>query len=537
MPTATLDVPPLIGRLAVAVSSRLDHALAVSRLARVPFVVGALSIAILLFAGGLEATRGGVALAISLGLAVELGLVWDRDRRRRKQAEVIIDLMRRVRLETGLEGTIEALATGLLTVLDASRVLIAAEEKASGRAFLWSAERRASGTESDFEQSVLGVVDRNAYFFEAPATWQAARRRHIGHGKLHAKAVDPRSGRVRGVSANFIPTCFRMAYDRDAYVAASFAFGDEWGCRLFVLDGAGQMTAVDQLHLVRDLVDEIGPAVHNLFLLHRLQTRAAEIERANLARGLHDGLIQSLIGAEMRVHVARRHAGEELPRVDAELSHIEEILHQEVLNVRDLMQRIKPIRIEPGELLEFLGDELDRFERDTGISTRFFPDAGTISISAFTCAQIARIVQEALCNVRKHSGARSVDVRFIAEQEGWSLVVEDDGRGLRGSGPTGVLPEPGSQSRTFRLPSPAVIRECVRSIGGGLKVTVGSSGGFRLEITIPGPSNARPSPLDQWRTAMADVPMVPAKVKPARVAALKSSAGRASARGATPFSR
>src|SRR5262249_54855492 len=158
-----------------------------------------------------------------------------------------------------------------------------------------------------------GVTDRPTYFFDAPASWQAVRRRRHGRERVRAVAIDEQAGRLRRMDPYFIPARFKDAHDCESYLAATFTFADDWTSRLFVLDPTARLGAAEQLRLVRELVNELGPAVHNVFLLHRLQTRAAEIERAHLARGLHDGLVQSLIGAEMRVHVARRHAGEELP--------------------------------------------------------------------------------------------------------------------------------------------------------------------------------------------------------------------------------
>ena len=206
----------------------------------------------------------------------------------------------------------------------------------------------------------------------------------------------------------------------------------------------------------------------------RLQAAAAEMERASLARELHDGLIQSLVAAEMRVHAARQHAGGDRPRLDSELAHVEDILHREILNVRDLMQRIKPVRVAPQDLQNVLGEEVDKFGHDTGLSARFHGEAGPVSLSPDTCSQIVRIVREALCNARKHGGAHAVDVRLVRESDLWSLIIEDDGRGLRGSRPAAV-----------QAPAPTVIRECVQAVGGRLNIRPGSTGGLRLEISIP----------------------------------------------------
>ena len=95
------------------------------------------------------------------------------------------------------------------------------------------------------------------------------------------------------------------------------------------------------------------------------------------------------------------------------------------------------------------------------------------------CRELARIVQEALVNVRKHSSARNVLVRFGWEDGHWRLVVDDDGRGFPFSG---RLTQADLDSARR---GPLVIKERVRSIGGQLTVESTPGGGARLEITLP----------------------------------------------------
>ena len=92
---------------------------------------------------------------------------------------------------------------------------------------------------------------------------------------------------------------------------------------------------------------------------------------------------------------------------------------------------------------------------------------------------MARIIQEALVNVRKHSQARSVLVRFAAEDGLWKLVIEDDGRGFEFSGRL-------SQAELdLSRRGPLVLKERVRSIGGELAIESVPGHGARLEIALP----------------------------------------------------
>jgi signal transduction histidine kinase len=200
-------------------------------------------------------------------------------------------------------------------------------------------------------------------------------------------------------------------------------------------------------------------------------SHAVDTERSNLARALHDNVIQSLIAAEMEVHTAcRRFAGGSAVTI-ADLLKIQHILHNEVLGLRDLMQRLKPVQIQPEDLCDTLSECVAKFKADTGIIASFSAKVRRVSLTPPMCPPVVRLVQEALSNARKHSGARHVLVS-IDEADGlWRLAIEDDGRGL--------------DSSADHRP-PLVIRECVRALDGELRLLTAPGGGLRLEITFTG---------------------------------------------------
>jgi anti-sigma regulatory factor (Ser/Thr protein kinase) len=125
------------------------------------------------------------------------------------------------------------------------------------------------------------------------------------------------------------------------------------------------------------------------------------------------------------------------------------------------------------------GDAVQRFHRETGIAARFLIEADEISLPAPVCRELARIVQEALVNVRKHSGAKQVMVQFVEADGKWELIVEDDGAGFPFAGKISQA-ELDSSGRV-----PAIIRERVRLIQGELTIESKPGGGARLEILVP----------------------------------------------------
>src|SRR5262249_13641053 len=128
---------------------------------------------------------------------------------------------------------------------------------------------------------------------------------------------------------------------------------------------------------------------------------------------------------------------------------------------------------------DFLAESVDKFRREAGISASFVSDLREISLSPRLCAEIARIAQEALVNVRKHSGASNVIVRLTLENDEGRLVVDDDGRGFDFSGRLS------QEELDAARKGPVIIKERVRSIGGSLAIESAPGRGARLEITFP----------------------------------------------------
>jgi two-component system nitrate/nitrite sensor histidine kinase NarX len=243
---------------------------------------------------------------------------------------------------------------------------------------------------------------------------------------------------------------------------------------------------------MQTLIRELMPVVYHASLLCRLRSRAGEIERTRVARELHDGIIQSLISAEMHIHVLRQRVAAQPNLTDNELSVVQRIVHEEVINLRELMQRMKPIDLEPEQLPGALADIVSRFQGETNISVSLAADLVNVALPPRTCAEVARIVQEALSNVRKHSGARRVQIQCARDDGQWKLVIEDDGRGFGFAGrisqrelDRGTLPPHPSGGARPTWRGPMVIKDSVRAIGGELVIESTPGRGARLEIVFP----------------------------------------------------
>src|SRR6185312_7278941 len=118
--------------------------------------------------------------------------------------------------------------------------------------------------------------------------------------------------------------------------ASTLRMGEEWTGYLLLLDASTGTRTPDELRFVQALIRQIAPALYSAFLIRRLRSRAGAIERARVARELHDGAIQSMIGVEMQIDVLRRQAEKaaDAPGITSRLEHLQEIVRNQVFDLR-----------------------------------------------------------------------------------------------------------------------------------------------------------------------------------------------------------
>jgi signal transduction histidine kinase len=254
---------------------------------------------------------------------------------------------------------------------------------------------------------------------------------------------------------------------------------DDWSAYVILVDPALGVQREQMARFALKLATQIAPPLHDHYLARRLRTRAQALERSRIARDLHDGVTQSLLGLEMEVVVLQRRAIAEAPQLVPDLSRVHGIVRDEVVTVRELMEGIRVGDVESAGMLQHLTEVVDRFSRYTGIAARFVSDGRRPELSAYSRRQVARIVHEALVNVRKHSGADRVLVRADVDDGWWRLSIEDDGKGFSFAGRK-TLDELVAQHQ-----GPRTIVERLRIVGGDLAVESRPGFGARLEVAVP----------------------------------------------------
>jgi signal transduction histidine kinase len=203
--------------------------------------------------------------------------------------------------------------------------------------------------------------------------------------------------------------------------------------------------------------------------LERLSARlvdAQEQERRNLARELHDEVGQALTAIKMDLGVALR-----VPVVDARaraaLEEARGIAEITLQGVRDLSQLLHPSVLDDFGLPETVSAYIRAFSQRSGVRVTLSDDGVRRRLPSDIETCLYRIVQEALTNVARHSGATRAKVTLVWGDDVVRVIIEDDGRGL---------PHDGGEGHTRGL-GIIGMRERAQSMGGQFTIVNRADGG------------------------------------------------------------
>jgi signal transduction histidine kinase len=156
----------------------------------------------------------------------------------------------------------------------------------------------------------------------------------------------------------------------------------------------------------------------------------------------------------------------------ADLREIGEVAQHALDNVRGLSQSLHPSILDELGLESTIEWYLSTFERQSGVSVSYERLGDPVRVSDGTAIHIYRVVQEALANVARHSGARQAQVRLRSDGRSIELEIEDRGRGF----------DPHLSRRGLGL---VAMRERAALLGGTLDVEAVAGGGTRVRLTVP----------------------------------------------------
>lgn len=203
---------------------------------------------------------------------------------------------------------------------------------------------------------------------------------------------------------------------------------------------------------------------------------AQEEERGRVARELHDGISQILVGVRFALDSARRRLSNGRPDAGESLEQGIDNLGTAISEVRRISRDLRPGVLDDLGLGPALKSLIEDFEVRTGIDTEF--DTVVFRNRLDQNAKIAfyRIAQEALTNIERHSNASHVKLDLRGHTRGATLRISDNGHGID--------PNTRTQSSGIGLRN---MQERVEQLDGSLRILSSRAAGKGtiIEATVP----------------------------------------------------
>jgi signal transduction histidine kinase len=200
-----------------------------------------------------------------------------------------------------------------------------------------------------------------------------------------------------------------------------------------------------------------------------IATREATLR--HIARELHDEFGQMLTAMGSMLERARKHAPED-SSLRTDLREIAEVAQSMLTQVRSLSQTLHPSILEQAGLESTIDWYLSTVQRQTGIEVTYQRDGPPIAIDGTTAIHVYRVMQEALNNVARHSGAGEAWVRLRSRGDMIELDVEDHGSGVDGAASGGGL-------------GIVAMRERAEMLGGTIEFLRPVQGGTLVRLKVP----------------------------------------------------
>jgi signal transduction histidine kinase len=191
----------------------------------------------------------------------------------------------------------------------------------------------------------------------------------------------------------------------------------------------------------------------------------------HISRELHDEFGQVLTAIGSMLGRAGKHAPEGSP-LREDLKEVQEIAQSTLNNIRTLSQALHPVLLEEAGLESTLDWYIPTVGRQTGLALHYEKTGQSFPVETGAGVHIYRVLQEALNNVSRHSGATDAWIHLKFSTDSLELEVEDHG--------TGFVPQ--KMQRGIGL---VAMRERAELIGGTLAISPRPQGGTKVRLQIP----------------------------------------------------
>ena len=263
-------------------------------------------------------------------------------------------------------------------------------------------------------------------------------------------------------------------------------------CRSMVvvpLEHNGRLLGVYNLYMTEDrpipeevsllfcsISEHLAMAVENSRLMRENLRMTLMSERQMMANEVHDSLAQTMAYMKMRVTLLREALLQyESGKALKYSADIQQALDEAYASLRELLTQFRN-RMDPLGLEHALRELADGYFDRTGVRLEFENRIPDLNLTVDQEVQVFHILQEALSNVARHSGAKQAWLSLEETDGQYAFSVEDDGRGVFVMGATPDL------RHHFGI---SIMSERAQRLNGNIEIANRPQGGARLRLLVP----------------------------------------------------
>ena len=157
---------------------------------------------------------------------------------------------------------------------------------------------------------------------------------------------------------------------------------------------------------------------------------AQENERKRIARDIHDGPAQHMANAIMKADICTRVIKNDVNKGLLELTYLRESVKMALKEVRGIIFDLRPMSLDDLGLIQTIRDTVASIVDESGMSIDLKLKPMMVEVESIIQVAVYRIVQEIFNNIKKHSKAKSVEVRLEFGTKYLQLIISDNGIGF-----------------------------------------------------------------------------------------------------------
>lgn len=235
--------------------------------------------------------------------------------------------------------------------------------------------------------------------------------------------------------------------------------------------------------LYRSIGEHLGMALENARLARENLRMTVMNERQMMASEVHDSLAQTMAYMKMRLALLQDALrADERERALKYAGDLQDGLGEAYADLRELLAQFRS-RMDPLGLVHALEGIAATFEDRTGVALTIDNRLRELDLSADEEAHVFHIVQEALANVARHSGARRARLLMESRDAECAFSVEDDGSGFFALG--GRSGNAGDTASLRHHLGVNIMRERAQRLSGRLEIANLPQGGARVTLVFP----------------------------------------------------